>query len=289
MVTKEHSKKHEKKSPIRKKALAKHPQNIQHPTLKLENERDIAMDFATKVYQKFDKLIKSVILFGSAFKHTNVVGSDIDIIIIIDDASIQFDEKLIAWYREELGKIIQNNPYSKDFHVNTVKLTTWWEDLYNGDPTLINVIRYGEALIDFGGFYNPLKILMEQGKIRPTPESIYTCLNRVPLHIARSKQEEIMSVDGCYWAMVDSAQALLMSIKILPPSTEHIAVLLKENFVDKGLMKMKYVLDYRNLHDLHKRVMHNEIKDISGNIIDSWQDKAEEFFNVCMKLIKEIV
>ena len=77
------------------------------PTLKLKSEYDIAMDFAMKVYQKFDKMIKSIILFGSSVKHTNVIGSDIDIIILVDDASIKFDEKLILWYREELGKLLE--------------------------------------------------------------------------------------------------------------------------------------------------------------------------------------
>ena len=68
-----------------------------------------------------------------------------------------------------------------------------------------------------GGFFSPLKALLEQGKIKPTPEAIYTCLNRVPDHIALSKQAEISAIEGSYWAMVDTAQALLMSIKILPP------------------------------------------------------------------------
>lgn len=260
-----------------------------YPTLLLKTERDIAMDFATKVYQKFDKMIKSIILFGSAAKQTNIAGSDIDIIIIIDDASIRFDESLVVWYREELTKIIRENPYEKDFHINTIKLTTWWGDLCMGDPTVVNVIRYGETLIDFGGFFNPLKILLEQGRIKPTPEAIYTCLNRVPAHIMRSKSSELGAVEGCYWAMVDSAQALLMAIKILPPSTEHIAQLLKENFVDKRLLKTKYIEDFVALNDLHRRVMHGELRDINGNIIDMWQNKSEEFFNVVMKLIKEII
>src|SRR3989338_10308450 len=86
----------------------------QIPTLQLKNERDIAMDFAQKVYTKFDKMVKAIVLFGSAVKHTNVIGYDIDIIIIIDNATIKFDEKSIAWYREELGKIVQQNPYKKD-------------------------------------------------------------------------------------------------------------------------------------------------------------------------------
>lgn len=261
----------------------------QIPTLQLKNERDIAMDFAQKVYTRFDKMVKAIILFGSSVKHTNVIGSDIDIIIIIDNATIKFDEKLIVWYREELGKIVQQNPYKKDLHINTVTLTTWWNDLTKGDPTVVNIIRYGDVLIDLGGFFSPLKALLEQGKIKPTPEAIYTCLNRVPNHIRLSKQAEISAIEGSYWAMVDTAQALLMTIRILPPSIEHIAILLKENFVDKNLLKLRYVTDFRDLHDLHRKVMHGEIKDIEGSIIDSWQDKSENFFNAALKIIEELI
>ena len=55
------------------------------PTLNLRTESEVAMDFATKAYQTFDKAIKSIILFGSAVKNTATHGSDIDIIIVIDE------------------------------------------------------------------------------------------------------------------------------------------------------------------------------------------------------------
>jgi predicted nucleotidyltransferase len=93
-------------------------------TLKLETERDIALDFASRVYRKFDKIIKSVILFGSSAKNTATPSSDIDLIIIIDDVSLKWDMELTAWYREELGKLIKANPYAKPLHINTVKLST---------------------------------------------------------------------------------------------------------------------------------------------------------------------
>ena len=63
------------------------------PTFQMENDRDIAMDFSQKVYQKFDKIVKSIVLFGSTAKQTRTSGSDIDIIIIVDDASVQFDQE----------------------------------------------------------------------------------------------------------------------------------------------------------------------------------------------------
>ncbi|MEK6859605.1 MAG: nucleotidyltransferase domain-containing protein [Nanoarchaeota archaeon] len=255
----------------------------------LKTERDTAMDFAEKLYKKFDKMIKSVVLFGSAAKDTNIAGSDIDIIIIIDDASIRFDDQLILWYRDELGKLIQQNPYKKELHINTIKLTTWWNDFIKGDPVVLNIIRYGEPLIDFGGFFSPLKLLLQEGRINSTPEAMYNILNRVPEHIMRSKIAEMSAIEGCYWAMIESAQALLMTAKILPPSPEHIALLLKENFVDKGLLKMSYVTDLRDLYNLHRKILHNEVKDIDGRVVDSWQNKSEDFFKVCMKLIKEII
>jgi uncharacterized protein (UPF0332 family)/predicted nucleotidyltransferase len=279
----------EKKTTIKKQEKAEKlsPKNI--PTLQLKSEREIAEDFAEKVYQKFDKIIKSVILFGSQIKQNTVVGSDIDIIILVDDATIQFDERFIMWYREELGKIISANPYKRDLHINTVKLTTWWEDLYRGDPTIINIIRYGEAMIDVAGFFGPFKILLQEGKIRTTPESMYVLLNRVPSHILRSKQSELGAIEGVYWAMAESAQALLMAIKVLPPSPEHITILLREHFVEKKLLNKKYADWYKDVFELHKKIIHGQTKDIEGEIVDEWQLRAEEFFKVVLKLIDDLI
>ncbi|MDP2946530.1 MAG: nucleotidyltransferase domain-containing protein, partial [Nanoarchaeota archaeon] len=203
-------------------------------TMTLVTEREIALDFATKVYEQFSQMIKSIILFGSSAKKVSTPDSDIDLIIIIDDVSIKWDGELIAWYREELGKIITANPYRKSLHVNSVKLSTWWEDMMRGDPVVINVLRFGDALIDFGGFFNPLKILLKDGKIRSTPESIYTLLARAPAHMTRANQSMLNVIDGLYWTMVDSAHAALIAAKVMPSSPEEISEVLKKTFVDTG-------------------------------------------------------
>jgi len=260
-----------------------------YPTLDLKNEREIAMDFATKVYQKFDKIVKSIVLFGSSMKQNATSTSDVDIIIVIDDAAIQWDQELIAWYREELGKLIATNPYKKELHITTVRITTWWDDMMKGDPVIINVLRYGEALIDFGGFFNPLKILLQQGRIKPTPEAIYTALQRAPDHFRRSKIAELNTIEGLFWAMVDSAQAALMSNHIMPPSPEHIPILLKETFVDIKKLKMDYVLWYRDLYVFHRKIIHGEVKDVKGSEVDEWQKKTDDFIRVMTQLVKDSI
>jgi predicted nucleotidyltransferase/uncharacterized protein (UPF0332 family) len=256
-----------------------------YPSLKLKNESEIALDFATKAYQKFDKMIKSVILFGSSVKQSAVPGSDVDIVLVIDDASIKWDQQLIAWYREELDKIMRANPYQRNLHINTIRLTTWWEDLMRGDPVIMNILRYGEPILDMAGFFEPLKFLLVSGKMKSTPEAIYNCLQRAPMHFTRSKMSELNSIEGLYWAMVDSAHAALIAADIPPASPEHISMDLKEAFVSKGKLKMKYVIWYRDLLFLHKKIAHGEITDLKGVEIDDWQTKTEEFMRVMAQLV----
>jgi len=295
MVKKEKKKKKDLEKLKSEKEVISYEKNLQKiskssiDTLKIKSEREIAMDFAVKVYRKFSEMIKSIILFGSSAKQVSTPDSDIDIIIIIDNASINWDEELISWYREELGKIVQQNPYKKSLHINTVKLSTWWQDLMRADPVVVNVLRYGDPLIDFGGFFIPLKVLLEQGKIKPTPESIYTLLERTPQHIMRARAGIINSLDGLYWACVDSAHAALIAAKVMPASPEHIADVLIEVFVNKGLLKKKYAEDYREIYLLAKEIVHGKKVDITGKQLDEWFEKTNDFVETMAKLVDGLI
>jgi uncharacterized protein (UPF0332 family)/predicted nucleotidyltransferase len=255
----------------------------------LRKEKDMAVDFAESVHRKFNAMIKASVLFGSQAKNSSSSGSDIDIILVIDDASINWDLELISWYREELGKIIASKPYGEKLHVNTVKLTTWWHDLLHGDPVIINILRYGEALIDIGGFFNPLKALLISGKIRSTPEAVYAALQRSPGHLARSRAAEISAIEGVYWSMIDSAQAALITAGKIPPSPEHIPEMLSDVFVSNGMLKMSAVQALRDLYNLHKSIMHREISDIKGAEIDQWQETAEKFLSDMTSIIDQLL
>jgi predicted nucleotidyltransferase/uncharacterized protein (UPF0332 family) len=256
---------------------------------KITNEKDIALDFATKAYKIFDKLIKSVVLFGSTAKNTAGNDSDIDIIMIIDDVAIQWDDELIGWYRNELRELLEKNKYKKPLHVNSVKLSTWWDDMLRGDPVVVNVIRYGESLVDFGGFFEPLKVMLMQGKIKSTPEAIYTLLQRAPHHISRTRVALLSAIDGLYWAMVDSAHAALIAADISPPSPEHLPLILKETFADKKMLDKDFVEDYIKLHALAKDIVHGKKIEVNGEEVDEWMKKTDEFVSEMAKLVDKII
>jgi len=277
---------HEKKTEA--KVIRELPLKKIEPRL-LRTEKDKAMDFAEKIHRKFDLLVKATILFGSQAKDTAEKGSDIDVVLVIDDASVNWDLELISWYREELGKLIAAQSYNEDLHINTIKLTTWWQDLVHGDPVVLNILRYGEALIDSGGFFNPLKSLLIQGRISSTPEAIYNALQRSPGHLIRSKLAILSSIEGVYWTMIDVAQAALITAGKLPPSPEHIPELLKTTFVDNGLMKIDRVRQLKEIYFLHKGITHREIHEVRGEQIDKWQDIAESFMLEMTRLIDKIL
>lgn len=276
---------------VKKKASKKgvKEKGVEFSTLKIVGEREIAADFAMKIYGKFDQMIKSVVLFGSSAKKVSTPDSDIDIIVIIDDVSVKWDEELVAWYREELGKLIKANPYSKALHINSVKLSTWWEDILRGDPVVINVLRYGDALIDFGGFFNPLRLLLKEGKIRSTPESIYTLLQRAPGHLTRAKQSMLAVVDGLYWTMVDAAHAALIAADVMPSSPEDIPNVLRETFVKTKRLNKKFVDYYDEVHLVAKDIVHGNLTFIKGKNLDDWFEKADLFLGEMAALVDSLI
>ena len=265
---------------MRKKEARKEKAESRH-----DKEHDIAYDFAIRVCKHLREVIKSIVLFGSTAKGTSKEKSDIDIIIIVDDCTIKWDQELIAWYREELSKILSASSYNKKLHINTVTLSAFWNQILIGDPVVINVLRYGISLIDFGGFFSPLKILLAKGKIRPTKEAIYTALKRAPMHLSRSKFNILASVEAIYWAMVDSSHAALMSAGEVPPSPEHIGSMLEATFVKKGMLKSKFVDWYKEVYALAHVVSHGELLEVSGNDIQMYRKRAEEFLNEMAVLV----
>ncbi len=267
---------------LEKQPVIKEQENV------FTNERDIAMDFAMKAHHKFDRIIKSSVLFGSQARNDATHNSDIDIIFIIDDAAVNWDLELIAWYREELGKLVAAQNYGKELHINTIKLSTWWQDLIMGEPVIINILRYGEPLIDIG-FFIPIKVLLQQGKIRSTHEAVYTALQRAPTHLFRSKASELNAIEGVYWCMADSAQAALMTAGKLPPSPDQIAGMLKETFVDSGMLKIGYVQAFSEVLNVHKNISHGLIAQIRGADIDKWHEAAENFLSEMTRIIKQIL
>ncbi|MBT3262624.1 nucleotidyltransferase domain-containing protein [Candidatus Woesearchaeota archaeon] len=235
----------------------------------------ISRKFAKLMYQEFGKFISSMVLFGSATKNIPNPKRDIDILIVLDDTRIQFTQELVQTYRIILEKTIAKvDP--RRLHIQTMKLTSFWEYARAGDPVAINILRSGVALIDTNVF-DPLQALLEQGRIRPSQEAVWTYYTMAPASLRRSEQHLLTAAVDLYWAAVDAAHAALMHAGQIPPSPDHVAEMLQEKLNAPHQVSRKSLRTMKELYLVFKKIVHRDIKSISGKDYDVYKKKAEDF------------
>lgn len=248
---------------------------------------DIARDFASRVYKEFGAFIKALILFGSTTKTPKMAKeADIDVLIIIDDVSVNLSRDLVQTYRIIVEKILTNMKDGERLHIQSMKLSSFWEYVRAGDPVAINVLRYGLALVDTG-IFDPLQALLDNGRIRPTRESVYTYFTMAPASVSRSKEHILSAMVDLYWASVDAAHAALMCLGETPPSPDHVADMLDERMVRKGLLKSRYARIMRNNYNVFKQIIHRQVKEVEGKEYDHFKAETIDFVNEMRKFIEK--
>ncbi len=236
---------------------------------------EIARKFAKIMYKELGGFIQCLVLFGSAAQQSKNPKRDIDILVVLDDVRIKFSKELVETYRILTEKAITNVDPQR-LHIQSMKLTAFWEYVRAGDAVAINILRSGVALIDTG-FFDPLQALLDQGRIRPSDESIFTYLTMSPASMHRSKQHILTAAVDLYWAAIDSAHAALMTLGETPPSPDHISTMIEDKLVRPGHVHRNTAKIMQELYKVFKGIVHRDVKDISGRDYDDLRKKADEF------------
>lgn len=233
---------------------------------------DLAVEFAKKAHAEFSTFIKAVVIFGSAARREK--AGDVDVLVIIDDVSIILTPELQQTYRILIEKIV--GAVSLKLHITTLRFSSFWEYTRAGDPIAINILRDGVPLIDTG-FFEPLQHLLREGRLRPTEEAIQAYFSKAPATLHNSKWHIMQATLDLYWAVIDSAHAVLMLHGATPPSPAHIAELMEETLVKPKLLEKKYATTVSHFYNLSKMILHREIKEISGAEFEKYHKEAEDF------------
>ena len=247
-----------------------------------KGDLDLAYAFTKSALKEFGKFIKAVVLFGSSARKTKKPESDLDILMVVDDLTMTFNPELVEAYRIIVQKLIIK--HSTRLHVTTLRFSSIWEYIRNGDPIAINMLRDGIALMDTG-FFEPLQVLLKRGRIRPSQESIWTYYIRAPNTLHNSKYHILQATVDLYWAVIDTAHAALMKHGEIPPTPEHVADLMEEKLVKTKLLEKKYVHVMRNFYRLSKLITHRELTEIKGQEYDKYYQEAQDFVQRMKKYI----
>ncbi len=236
--------------------------------------QQIAYQFTTLVHKELGDLVRAVVLFGSASREPAKKPHDIDILIIIDDVHVTFTAELQQAYRIIVENCVRH--VDTRLHITTLRFSNFWEYVRTTDPIVATILRDGIAILDTG-FFGPMQLLLRQGRLRPTHEAMWSYWARAPQLTLASKWKLMLGIIDLYWAVINSAHAALMAAGVTPQTPEHVPQLLKEHFVDKGLLDEHYARIAERFFTLQKDIYARRIETVAGARYDRLFEEADDF------------
>ena len=258
---------------------------VEFEELKTKEERMKRVDkFKDKVLEKYKDKIKCIVVMGSVVRDEFKPKSDIDIFIVADDTEkpMPFDEK--QKMDENILKMAKDISPNLSFQP-LYTLTEFMDYARIGHPIIYNFIKEGHAVFD-AGFFTPFQRLLRQGRIPMTREAIESYMEGAPKKLMRAKTVKLlMLAEDCFYAMLNSAQGVLMFMGVEPPVPNKAYETVKKYLVEPGLLDEEYSEQLREIIEIRKKIEHKEIMDATGQFVDDWIEKADRFIDKMYELL----
>ncbi len=245
------------------------------------------------VLQKFEKYIVSYVAAGSLFRGEK--SNDIDVYVVIDDTDVRRMTR--AELRDKLRSLIISQGFEaaamtgvkKEFHVQIYILTDFWESIKDAHPVIFTLLRDGVPIYDRGVF-TPWRLLLNMGRIRPSPEAIDMQMDTGEKLLERARKKLLMIAgEDLYYGILNPSQAALMLYGISPPTPKETVKLLEEVFVKKEkILEQRYVNILEKIRVFFKGIEHGKVKDISGKEIDELLKDCDDYLKRIKKLFTQI-
>lgn len=248
---------------------------------------EILKKFTKLVLKKYGPLIRSIVLFGSTARQEFKGESDIDVFVILDDTRQRISPVMKNKMEDDLDYFAKK--CSKQLSVQQpYLLTEFWNMVRLGHPIIFNFIREGVPVYDKDIFL-PIKRLLQMGEIKPSKEAVEKYIERGPKRVRRVENAKIyMVVEDCYYAMLESAQAVLMFLGKSPPRPSDAPNVLRKTLVKMKFLTEENVKDLEDIIEVRKKVEHKLIKKMSGTDLDGWIKKTKAFVKKMQGLIVKI-
>lgn len=132
----------------------------------------------------------------------------------------------------------------------------------------------------------PIKRLLDMGKIPATREAIESYMEGAPKKLMRAKTVKLlMLAEDCYYAMLNTAQAVLMFMGLEPPVPNKAYDEIKKYLVDPGILEQQYADWLKEIIEVRKKIEHKELMDVTGAYVDEWIDKSDKFIEKMFQLL----
>ena len=175
---------------------------------------------------------------------------------------------------------------SPRLHITTLKLTSFWDFIRQSDPLAVNILRDGFSIIDTG-FFDPLQVLLKQGRIRPTEEAIWNYFVRAPATLQNSRWHLLQAALDLYWASLDACHAALMRKGEIPPTPEKVPEMMIALLVKKKVVSGRYADIMQEMYDLSRKILHREIREVTAEEYDRLYRNARDLVNEMQEIVEK--
>ena len=168
------------------------------------------------------------------------------------------------------------------------KLSEYFSSIMQNDEEYFSEIQKAIVLYDPSGIIRPIKIIIEEGKIKKTKESMMHLVIDVGQKFRDIKDIKMDALSVAYSAAIEAAQAplLLRGYSLLIPSAiqKMLGIFLKE----KGISKTS-ISDFNDIYNAYKDYEHGRIKDINGKKLELLIKKADKFVDDMQQLARRLM
>jgi predicted nucleotidyltransferase/uncharacterized protein (UPF0332 family) len=269
-----------------KKEKKKEEKKSEVPDTK-EKRLEEVKEFSKQVLEKYGKHIKCIVMMGSVAREEFKPKSDIDVFVVIDDTVQPITPEQHDKIDDDIEKIAEK--ISKNISVQpSYTLTEFWDYARVCHPIIYNFIKEGVAVYDTG-FFAPIKRLLEMGRIPSTREAIESYMEGAPKKLMRAKTVKLlMLAEDCYYAMLNTTQAVLMFMGLAPPVPNKAYDDMKKFLVEPGIVEPEYAEWLKEIIDIRKKIEHKEMMDVTGAFVDEWIGKAEKYIDKMFSLLNAL-
>ena len=220
--------------------------------------------------------------------------SDVDTFVIVDDTDVkrmprvQLLERIRAMVYDYIREAQALAGVKNILNVQVWLLTDFWDAVKDANPVMFTFIRDGIPLYDRGTFL-PWKLLLQMGKIKPSPEAIDKFMKYGEQNDSLVKRRMLDAMVDIYWGVVTPTQALFMLAGHGTPTHKETPAEAKKLFVEKekimGMNEWK-ILD--KAVNLFRDYEHGKLKEIPGKDIDKFLQESKEYDKKLKEMRKKL-
>lgn len=110
-----------------------------------------------------------------------------------------------------------------------------------------------------------------------------------PKKLTRAKTVKLlMLAEDCYYAMLNSAQAVLMFMGLPPPVPSKAYDEVMTHLVKNNILEQQYADWLKDIIEIRKKIEHKELMEVSGIFVDEWITKSEKFVEKMFGLLNAL-